>query len=293
MSLAFGDRRWLLATAIGAVSALALVCPPHALSAPPGAAIGAGAANGPSAHSQVLYVLEARRGWARRRSDGHWRLTLRGVSRHVLAFADRPARSSRQLSTKRFVSSWPRIFGSEPPNAAIVAEHGPEGASPTGVDIFKARWEAPGELSVCMCTLGSRSGGWLSALTRASARRHGAIRLFIAGPTRRVPAPGGRGRVQLTYVLQAARGWTSRQRDGEWRLTLPSVYSEALSLSTEPARLAVPIASATLLRSWRRLFGASPPNAALVAAHGPPGLGPVSVELRRPRLLAGGGVSGG
>lgn len=246
---------------------------------------------GPAA-SQLLYVLEANEGWATKRADGHWRLTLRGLARHVLAFADRPARSSRELPTRQFVGSWAHMFGSEAPNAAIVSAHGPRGESPTGVEIFKASWEGPHQLSVCMCMLGSRSSRWLSELTRASAHRHGPIRLLIAGPRRHAPRRNGRSRVELMYVLQAMRGWIEQRGDGESRLILPGVFSDALSFSTQPARVALPVASTTLLRSWRMLFAAKPPNAALVAAHSPRSA-PLSLELRRPRMLAGGGASFG
>jgi hypothetical protein len=62
-----------------------------------------------------------------------------------------------------------------------VAQHSPPGEAPTAVEIFRAFWEKPGQLGLCMCTIGTQPGAvrWLRQLTPASAARHGEITIFI------------------------------------------------------------------------------------------------------------------
>jgi hypothetical protein len=148
------------------------------------AAVGGSPAHGAvvgraAAKPSFLYVLQAREGWVTHEPNGHWRLSLRGVS--VFEFSDRPERVARELPTRSFVAQWKRLFGGSPPNGAFVVQHAPPGQAPTAVEIFKAFWEQPGQLALCMCTIGSqpRAVSWLEQLTRASASRHGEITLFI------------------------------------------------------------------------------------------------------------------
>jgi hypothetical protein len=68
-----------------------------------------------------------------------------------------------------------------PASFLYVAQHSPPGEAPTAVEIFRAFWEKPGQLGLCMCTIGSqpRAVRWLRQLTPASAPRHGEITVFI------------------------------------------------------------------------------------------------------------------
>src|SRR5205085_4954105 len=68
------------------------------------------------AKASFLYVLQAREGWATRRPNGHWRLSLREVS--VLEFSDRPVRIAEEVPVASFVSHWKELFTS-PPNGAF------------------------------------------------------------------------------------------------------------------------------------------------------------------------------
>jgi hypothetical protein len=126
-------------------------------------------------------VLQARDGWVTKRPNGHWRLSLRGVS--AFEFSDRPVRLAKSVPVQSLVSRWSRLFGGSPPNGAFVVQHAPPGQAPTAVEILKAFWEKPGQLALCMCTIGSqpRAAHWLSQLTQASATRHGQITIFIDG----------------------------------------------------------------------------------------------------------------
>lgn len=129
--------------------------------------------------ASFLYVLQAREGWAARQPNGHWRLSLRGVT--ALAFSDRPVRVAKAIPVGTFVSEFKQLFSGSPPNGAFVVQHSPPGQAPTAVEIFKAFWEKPGQLALCMCTIGSQPNAvkWLGELTQATAARHGEITVFI------------------------------------------------------------------------------------------------------------------
>lgn len=162
------------ATALCApVAALAL-----ALAAAAPAPAAPGEAQPASSQVHLLYVLQAREGWTLHRPDGHWRLELAGVSPRMLAFSDRPQRVSSQIPTRAFVVSWRRLFAGNPPNAAMIVANGPREAAPTAVELFKARWRGR-RLELCMCKAGDENLAWLKRMTRRSARRHGAITLFL------------------------------------------------------------------------------------------------------------------
>jgi hypothetical protein len=89
----------------------------HADSVRPANAI---AALSTQAGPSVLYVQMARRGWLSRADRrGRATLTLKGVSRAMLFFSDRPERVAGQTATRSFVAGWRRAFGNDPPNAAL------------------------------------------------------------------------------------------------------------------------------------------------------------------------------
>jgi hypothetical protein len=72
------------------------------------------------ARPSVLYVQMARRGsLSRADRRGRATLTLKGVSRAMLFFSDRPERVAGQTATRSFVAGWRRAFGNDPPNAAL------------------------------------------------------------------------------------------------------------------------------------------------------------------------------
>ncbi len=155
-----------------------------------GAGLGAAVVTAPAATRRAsaqtpsfLYVLQAREGWAAKQPNGHWRMSLLGVS--AFEFSDRPVRIARAIPVDRFVSGFKHLFEGSRPNAAFVVQRSPPGQAPTAVEILKAFWEKPGQLALCMCTIGSepKAVQWLSQLTRASAPRHGEITIFIdSGP---------------------------------------------------------------------------------------------------------------
>lgn len=171
MSQRNGLRRGAVAVlaALGALSSIA------ALAAVPSLASSQRATAKPS----FLYVLQAREGWVTKRPDGHWRLSLRGVT--ALEFSDRPVRVARAIPVGSLVSHWKHLFAGSPPNGAFVVQHSPAGQAPTAVEILKAFWEKPGQLALCMCTIGKQPSAvrWLEQLTPATAAAHGEITLFI------------------------------------------------------------------------------------------------------------------
>jgi hypothetical protein len=165
-----GLRRRVLAVlaALGAMGSIAAL-----------AAVPSLASRSRDAKASFLYVLQAHEGWAAKQPNGHWRLTLLGVS--ALEFSDRPVRVAKAIRVASFVADFKHLFSGSPPNGAFVVQHAPRGQAPTAVEIFKAFWEKPGQLALCMCTIGSQRGAvsWLSQLTRATAAQHGEITLFI------------------------------------------------------------------------------------------------------------------
>ena len=180
MSQRKGLRRGAVAVlaALGAVGSIVAIA-----AASSSAAIAAGSSlaspHRAAAKASFLYVLQAREGWVTKRPDGHWRLSLRGVT--ALEFSDRPVRVARAIPVQSLVSHWKHLFAGSPPNGAFVVQHAPPGQAPTAVEILKAFWEKPGQLALCMCTIGSQPNAvrWLEQLTRATAAAHGEITIFI------------------------------------------------------------------------------------------------------------------
>jgi hypothetical protein len=132
-----------------------------------------------AAKASYLYVIQAREGWVTKRPNGHWRLSLRGVT--ALEFSDRPKRVARAVPVGSLVSHWKHLFAGSPPNGAFVVQHSPAGQAPTTVEILKAFWEKPGQLALCMCTIGKQPNvvRWLEQLTEATAAEHGEITIFV------------------------------------------------------------------------------------------------------------------
>ena len=95
------------------------------------AAVPAGAAQGATpaaaqASPSLLFVQEVDGGRLVREKGGRYRLRLRGVSRVVSSFTDRPARRAGKQALGRFVDSWPAYgFSEDPPNAALVLRGAP------------------------------------------------------------------------------------------------------------------------------------------------------------------------
>jgi hypothetical protein len=58
-------------------------------------------------------------------SGNAWKLVLDRPDAHVIAFADRPARTGTAERTTSFVSGWGEAFGEDPPNAALQIEGAP------------------------------------------------------------------------------------------------------------------------------------------------------------------------
>src|SRR5690242_5354923 len=92
----------------GSVAGVAAVAAAASLASPHRAA----------AKASFLYVLQAREGWVTKRPNGHWRLSLRGVT--ALEFSDRPVRVAKAIPVASLVSHWKHLFAGSPPNGAFV-----------------------------------------------------------------------------------------------------------------------------------------------------------------------------
>jgi hypothetical protein len=89
-------------------------------------ALGAGATAATAAPTTTgtLYVQQAAHATLER-SGSAWKLVLERPDAHVIAFADRPARTGTALRTRAFVGAWGASFGGDPPNAALQIEGAP------------------------------------------------------------------------------------------------------------------------------------------------------------------------
>jgi hypothetical protein len=67
-----------------------------------------------------LYLLQASGGTI----EGS-RLVLHRVDPRVTSFTDRPRRAAGSLTEERFAASWGKLFGSDPPNAALEVQGAP------------------------------------------------------------------------------------------------------------------------------------------------------------------------
>ena len=162
--------------ALGAVAMLT--------AAPAGAAEGA-TPTAAQASPSLLFVQEVDGGRLVREKGGRYRLRLRGVSRVVSTFTDRPARRAGQQRLGRFVDSWPAYgFAEDPPNAALVLR-----GAPTSSDIAMLTLSHPrldrrrGVLTYRARPLRGRVGDALAGFARkrdrVRGRRFGAASLFI------------------------------------------------------------------------------------------------------------------
>ena len=93
----------------------------------------------------LLFVLTSRSGSLvpERAHPRRFTLTLRGISRQTVWFADRPARASGSLGTAPFMRVWPRLgFAQDPPNAALVFQHGETDGDRVIVELRAPRYDA-------------------------------------------------------------------------------------------------------------------------------------------------------
>jgi hypothetical protein len=72
----------------------------------------------------TLYVQQAANA-SLMRAGSAWKLVLDRPDAHVIAFADRPARTGTAQRLAAFVRGWDAAFGGDPPNAALQVEGAP------------------------------------------------------------------------------------------------------------------------------------------------------------------------
>jgi hypothetical protein len=94
------------------------------------------------------------------------------------------------------------------------------------------------------------------------------------------------------FVVGGRTGSLRRVPGRPWRFELVLAHAgRVTSFTDRPARRAGSLSLAGFVRAWKRLgFDSDPPNAALTLAGAPAKRDVVILELRRPRLTAGGGI---
>jgi len=70
------------------------------------------------AHPSVLFALNAKNGESAAGTDGAYRVTLTNYG-DVLVFTDRPIRKARRTTVASLATQWKKLFGGDPPNAAL------------------------------------------------------------------------------------------------------------------------------------------------------------------------------
>ena len=73
-----------------------------------------------------LFSTTSGGGTLKETGGGKYLLTMTGVDKHTIAFADRPDRDVNVVATGDFVAAWDKNFADDPPNAVLI-EHDPQG----------------------------------------------------------------------------------------------------------------------------------------------------------------------
>lgn len=104
---------------------------------------GASAASGKtSGAGSLLYVQQTQGGSLRQLGSGSFELQLTGISPRVSTFTDRPRRRAGSQRLRDFVSGWGKAgFAADPPNAALVLDHGPRSRDVALVTLSRPRYD--------------------------------------------------------------------------------------------------------------------------------------------------------
>jgi len=202
------------------------------------------AASAAPATSGTLYVQQAANAQLVR-SGSAWKLVLDRPDAHIIAFADRPARTGTAIKLSSFVEGWDAAFGGDPPNAALQVEGAPPSRDVALVELSAPHLSRGGHrltyrarpLTATSATL----GGLAKRADRGIQGRLGRVTLFIDDGSSATGvlsieatgvAPGSLVQVTLpinTFALSAGVTTTSNAVS-QW-----SVESATLSFQCGPA----------------------------------------------------------
>lgn len=136
----------------------------------------------------TLYVQQAANAWLVR-AGGGWKLVLERPDAHVIAFADRPARTGTTERVGTFVRRWPVAFGADPPNAALQVEGAPSSRDVALLELSTPRLSHGGRRLTYRARPLTATSAPLGGLARRADRgisgRLGRVTLFIddGGPS--------------------------------------------------------------------------------------------------------------
>jgi hypothetical protein len=125
---------------------------------------------GVPAHASLLFTLSFSSGTlarAPRAGRGRYLLTLSGLPEMGTWFSDRPARDAGRLRIRQLFAAWgPVGFAADPPNAAVVLDHGPSRRDTIAVELHLRAYDArTGTVTFLVRRLGS-VGSALASLNR-------------------------------------------------------------------------------------------------------------------------------
>jgi len=139
-----------------------------------------------------LYVVDGRLASARSTGPGTLEVGLEGAA--VLWFSDRPARLHGNRPVRQFVAQWPSTFGTDPPNAAVLAPSDEQSRPPLAVELQRPHFDrSTGVVRfVLRPERGSkdRAARWLATLHRAARSGLDRLVLFVDNGVLPGPAPG-------------------------------------------------------------------------------------------------------
>jgi hypothetical protein len=112
-----------------------------------------------------------------------WKLVLDRPDAHVIAFADRPARTGTAQRLSTFVRGWDAAFGGDPPNAALQVEGAPPSRDIALLELSAPRLSRGGHRLIYrarpLTATSATLGGLAKRADRGIKGRLGRVTLFI------------------------------------------------------------------------------------------------------------------
>lgn len=153
--------------------------------------LAAGCTSSSAVDGSTLMTQTATAGTWRAVGDSY-ELGLSGVSPVTVLFTDRPQRSARSVATAEFVDDWSRLFGDDPPNAAVQLTSPGEEQQTAIVTLRRPRYQAAtGELTYTAEPIADTPDGPLASLastSRSLPDTFDAVSVFIDGTSATVPS---------------------------------------------------------------------------------------------------------
>jgi len=158
-----------------------------------------------------LYVVDGRLAAVRSTGPDTLEVSVEGAT--VLWFSDRPARLHGNRPIRQFVAHWPSTFGTDPPNAAVLAPSDEHSRRPIAVELQRPSFNrVTGVVRfVLRPERGSEDQGarWLATLDRAPRSELGRLILFVDDgdpPSPSVAAAFDEGEAAIAALQSVAAG---------------------------------------------------------------------------------------